>query len=349
MPSLLHLISTDADTQTRAILEAITTRLAAGFDQTTHTIGPGGDCRHLPAVVSATKKLGPDVVYAWGTTAALAAVITKAKRIVYSPDRPIGPSRLRWVRAIASGRNITAVWPTQTQARLATAAGLHPARSFVIRPGADFNAIGPRDGSLRKTFGWAEDDFVLLAPGESTPQSGHDMAVWTCGILNVLSPKFKMLTWGRGDGVPKIASLCRRLRQSEMTRAAQTELARLVRFEEILPAADAVLITAAGIVPTLPIAQAMAAGLPIVTTVTGTVAELVRDNHSALVVPKRSPRALSRKVLDLQADNTLRWNLSGNARADAYERLSITQMIRQYRTLLTQVAGDRPVDPDATL
>jgi glycosyltransferase involved in cell wall biosynthesis len=347
MPSLLHLISTDADAQTSALHDVITTRLAADFDQTTRTMGPGGNCRHLPAVVSAAKKINADVVYAWGTTAALAAVIAKSRRIVYSPDRPVGPSRLRWVRAIAAGRNVTTVWPTDTQARLAANAGLHPARSFVIRPGVDFNAIGPRDGSLRKTFGWTDDDFVLLAPGESTPQSGHDMAVWTCGILNVLSPKFKMLTWGRGMGAPKIASLCRRLRQSEMTRAAQTELARPLRFEEILPAADAVLITAAGIVPTLPIAQAMAAGLPIVTTVTGTVAELVRDGHSALVVPKRSPRALSRKVLDLQADSTLRWNLSGNARADAYQRLSITQMIRRYRTLLTQVAADRPVDPDA--
>ena len=132
-----------------------------------------------------------------------------------------------------------------------------------------------------------------------------------------------------------------------MTRSAETDLGGSMSFEKILPAADAVLITAAGIVPTLPIAQAMAAGLPIVSTATGTVGELVRNGHTGLIVDRRSPRALSRKVMDLQADQSLRWTLGNNARSEAYEQLSLARMIRRYHNLLSQVAEDRPVNPDS--
>jgi glycosyltransferase involved in cell wall biosynthesis len=347
MPTLLHLISTGADSQTRSVHQALCDKLGDGFVHSTRTVGNGGDCRHLPALVAAARRSPADVVCCWGTTAVVAAVLAGRRRIVYSPDRPVGPNRLRWVRAVTAGRNVTAVWPTETQSRIAAAAGLHPARSFVIRPGVDFGAIGPRDGAIRAALGWSPDDFVLLAPGESDPRSGHEMAVWTCGILNQLSERYKLLTWGRGRSSPRVESMSRRLHLSEMTRTAETALNRPVRFEEILSAADVALVTAAGVVPTLPIAQCMAAGLPIVTTATGSVAELVRDGQTGSVVPTRSPRALARRVLDVQADAALRWKLSGNARADAYERLSVSQMIRRYRALLNQVAEDRPVDPES--
>ena len=51
-------------------------------------------------------------------------------------------------------------------------------------------------------------------------------------------------------------------------RVAEQRLGRRVEFEELLPAADMVLVTRAGPVATLPIAICMAGALPIVATVT---------------------------------------------------------------------------------
>ena len=61
--------------------------------------------------------------------------------------------------------------------------------------------------------------------------------------------------------------------------------------------------------------EAMAAGLPIVTTAAGGAVELVRDEESALVVPPRSPQALSRAMGRLLADELLAARLGSAARA----------------------------------
>ena len=61
--------------------------------------------------------------------------------------------------------------------------------------------------------------------------------------------------------------------------------------------------------------EAMAAGLPIVTTAAGGAVELVDDEVSALVVPPRSPQALSRAMGRLLTDENLAARLGSAARA----------------------------------
>src|SRR5207248_2274587 len=90
-----------------------------------------------------------------------------------------------------------------------------------------------------------------------------------------------------------------------------------LEFEALLPAADTVLVTARGPVATLPIAICMAAALPIVSTVTYTVAELLEDRHTSLMVPQPTPRLLAQRVLDLRADPSLQWSIADMARTEA--------------------------------
>jgi glycosyltransferase involved in cell wall biosynthesis len=118
-----------------------------------------------------------------------------------------------------------------------------------------------------------------------------------------------------------------------MVKVAETSHTGPVPFEELLPAADVCLVTASGAAPTLPIATAMAAGVPIISTVTYMLAELLEDRHTALMVPRRSPRALAQRVLDLRQDPALRAKLIDTARAEAYEHFSMTRMLDEYRRL----------------
>jgi len=85
-----------------------------------------------------------------------------------------------------------------------------------------------------------------------------------------------VLAWGRGDQVQKQSPWRWQQNQPNLIAMAESRLGRTIEFEELLPAADGVLITAGGSVSTLPIAICMAAGLPIVSTVTSEVAELLR-------------------------------------------------------------------------
>jgi glycosyltransferase involved in cell wall biosynthesis len=83
----------------------------------------------------------------------------------------------------------------------------------------------------------------------------------------------------------------------------------------------------------LPIATVMAAGVPIISTVTYMLSELLEDRHTALMVATRSPRALVQRVQDLRADPALRAKITETARGEAYEHFSMTRMMDKYRRL----------------
>jgi glycosyltransferase involved in cell wall biosynthesis len=128
-----------------------------------------------------------------------------------------------------------------------------------------------------------------------------------------------------------------------MVKLAEPLLRRAIEFEQLLPATDACIVTAKGPVATLPIAICMAAGLPIISTVTYTAAELLEDRHTALMVPRSSPQLLAQRVLDLRADSGLQWSIADMARTEAYEYFSLTRMINQYRTAYRQMAVDEAI------
>jgi glycosyltransferase involved in cell wall biosynthesis len=125
---------------------------------------------------------------------------------------------------------------------------------------------------------------------------------------------------------------------------AERRLGRPVDFEDLLSAADMGIVSASGPVATLPIAIGMAAGLPIVATVTPTVAELLEDRHTALMVPPGVPRLLAQKILQLREDSQLQWSLADAARTEAYEYFSLTRFLEQFRELYRQVAAGGTVE-----
>lgn len=61
--------------------------------------------------------------------------------------------------------------------------------------------------------------------------------------------------------------------------------------------------------------EAMASGLPIITTYTGGTAEMLRGN--GIVVPKQSPDAIAKAILEIWNNDTLRFNMGERSRAIA--------------------------------
>jgi glycosyltransferase involved in cell wall biosynthesis len=344
MISVLHLLGTAADFQTRRTHESLRKDLGTGFSIETRTIGTGGDYRNVALAVRHLRKSKNHIIHAWGLNALVAAVMTGKRNILFSPETFAGPKTISWVRSIMSYLNVEMICATATQQRLAVERGISFARCHVIRPGVEFGRIRRRrDDALRTSLGLKQDDFVLLAPGESTRPAAHEEAVWACGILNVLDRRYKLLLLGKGPRARAASDLSNKLHQSDMVKLAEPLLGRSVEFEELLPAIDACLITAKGPVATLPIAMCMAAALPIVSTVTYIVAELLEDRHTALMVPQSSPRMLAQRVLDLRADPSLQWSISDMARTEAYEYFSLTRMLNQYRSIYEQFAAGGPV------
>jgi glycosyltransferase involved in cell wall biosynthesis len=242
-------------------------------------------------------------------------------------------------------RDIQVVCSSATQRRTMVERGVPPARCHLVRPGVDFAKVRRRrDPELRRKLGFAESDCVLLAPGESTRAAAHEHAVWAAAIAHFLDPRYKVLLWGRGGRVAAVIRRAHAVAGPGLLSVAESRPNHSVEFESLLPAADAVLVAARGPVPTLPIAVCMAAGLPIVSTVTYTVSELLEDRHSALMVSPPEPRHIARRLLTLREDPGVQWTISDVARTEAYEFFSLTRFLDQWRGIYRQVAEGKPVE-----
>ena len=300
------------------------------------SIGRRGTYSGSVAALAALRKGGSraafDLIHAWGIRALTVAALASRNRLIFTPDDAPRRRSIRWLRAVMNYRDIQVICPTSTWRRALVSHGIPIDRCHLIRPGVDFARVRRRRSpELRSALGYGPADRVVLFAGESIRAAGHREGVWATSILHVLESKYKALLWGRGDRAEAHARFARRLGSPKLLVLAEQHLGRAVEFEELLPAADLVLVPASGAVATLPISICMAAALPLVATVSSTVSELLEDRHTALIAPQGSPRALARRILDIEEDATLQWNLADMARTEAYEYFSLSRFVNQHR------------------
>ncbi len=86
--------------------------------------------------------------------------------------------------------------------------------------------------------------------------------------------------------------------------------------------------------------QAMLCGLPCVTTLIGSIAELARDEATALVVPPQDARALAKAIVRLAQDAGLRRDLGEAARKHCVERFSYERMLDRMEAIYHDVTRE---------
>lgn len=275
-----------------------------------------------------------DIVHVWDHDALRTALFAGARRTIFTVPEGVSEKH----RLSERGVHFVA---TNAARRAVLAARAHPhTNSHLIRPpllGSEASAgIGRR--AIRQSLGIADDDFVMLAPGESTRAADHERASWAGSILHVVDERYRVLLWGRGPRLRAAATLGDKLRQPGLvivSRATSTQ------YEDLFPAADALLVTARAPVPTLPVAMAMAAGVPIVSVPRPELADVLVDNVTAFMVPNVSPRLIAQRVLDLRSDPELTHQITARASDRARELFAADRFITEYGDLYQLVAGNR--------
>ena len=330
MPSVLLLRTNDSHFPTGKTIENLRELLGAEFEFKIRSIGPGGDFRDPATAIFQLRRSQNNVIHAFGIAALMVAVASRAGRVIFSPTDPIPMGRLRLLRSVIH-RAQTFVCDSNYQRRVALAGGIDGSICKVVRPAIAVKQNRNRDESLRGSLGFGPDDFVLLAPGESTRAASHAEAVWATGILNVLDDRYKLLLWGRGPHAKSSAQLAYRLKQGSMVKVAKEVLGKLVEPETLFAAADACLITASGLTPPLMLGECMASAVPIISTNTPITAELLRDGKNALLVSDRSPRLLARRVLDLRQNTSLAASVASHAQHHAESLFSPTTFATRFR------------------
>jgi glycosyltransferase involved in cell wall biosynthesis len=202
--------------------------------------------------------------------------------------------------------------------------------------------LGGTDGAARASLTKQRGRLRALGVGRLVEKKGFDVLVEACGILRRREVPFEAVIVGEhGEHEVEIRRRIDALGLHDSVRLAgpmeQTKL-----FEEYRSAGVFCLpcrVLENGDRDGIPnvLMEAMACGLPVVTTPVSGIPEIIRDGVNGRLVPPDDPTALADALLGLDADPRLAESLSNEARATVRERFDGEMFAAQLAALFGEV------------
>jgi glycosyltransferase involved in cell wall biosynthesis len=185
-----------------------------------------------------------------------------------------------------------------------------------------------RRAQWRQAHGIEPHATVLVHVGRFAPPKNHALLVEAFAQVRANTPLYLLLV-GSGE-----------LEGAVREQVAQLGLEGRVRFlgvradvAEILNASDVFVLSSRWEGNPMSVMEAMASGLPVVSTAVGGVPELVRDGETGLLVPSEDAGALARAIQALVDDSARRQAMGAAARQHAVASFDIRHTVRGYEQL----------------
>lgn len=310
-------------------------------------ISAWGDVRALSALIALLFRVRPDVVHTHtakaGTLGRIAAFVFNACRgrrrravVVHTFHGNVfagyfgtlGSLAVRAVeRALSVITDRIAVIAEQQRREVVETYGIAPARKVSVVPlGLDLGtllALERGAGSLRREVGLAPDDIVFGFVGRFAPIKDVPTLLRAFSAVVASEPRARLLLAGDGETRPEIASTIEALGLRDRVTLAgwQSDLPRLYASVDVL-----VLSSRNEGTPVAAI-EAMAAGLPVVSTAAGGVIDLIEDGRTGLTVPVGDAGALGEAMRRLAASPALRAAMGAAGRANVAARYDHTRLV----------------------
>jgi glycosyltransferase involved in cell wall biosynthesis len=180
----------------------------------------------------------------------------------------------------------------------------------------------------RQRHGLEPEAIVLTHVGRFAPPKNHALLIEAFAQVRAHTPLYLLLVGG-GE-----------LEDAVRQQVAGLGLQERVRFlgvradvPAILNASDVFVLSSRWEGNPLSVMEAMAAGLPVVSTAVGGVPELVREGETGLLVPSGDAAALARALQALVDDPARREAMGKAARQHAITHFDIRHTVRQYEAL----------------
>lgn len=231
---------------------------------------------------------------------------------------------------------------------LVTAEGLDRENLVVIHNGVDTARFRPRPearAAARAALGLAPGDFAAGIVASLTPEKGHLVAVDAAERLVRGDVPLRLLL--AGEGAQRAAIEAAVARAGLGGRVTLLGLRRDLD-REFYPALDLLVLPSHPVRETLPISlmEGMACGLPVVATQVGSVADLVADGASGLLVPPGDAGRLAGAIARLARDASLRAAFGAAGRGRVAADFSLDRMVEEYARLFTHLL-ESPHEPRA--
>lgn len=184
---------------------------------------------------------------------------------------------------------------------------------------------------------------AIISIGRLIEKKGFGDLIEACRLLTEQGIDFRAEIIGEGPLEPALqAQIAAAGLTTNVTLAGPLPLSEVIlRLAQSVIFALPCVTEAGGGMDNLPtvVMEAMAAGLPIVSTPLGGVPEMVRDGTTGFLVPERQPALLAAALARLLGDRELARSLGETGRQEAATRFAIEESARQLQALLQQLAA----------
>lgn len=240
------------------------------------------------------------LVHAWSVDAAASsATVNDDCAIVLSLFDPLEASvRIRLIRTLARARRFAVACSCQIVRRRLIEGGVSPQQCVVIRPGVDFAAINRwKRSSRRVELAIASEETLIVLPEPVTQAGGQHEAFFAVSLLAYLGAPYRVVVPGDSPESERIT----RFSTGLLEHHALVRPDPAIPFEEIVAAADALLIVPRGDYATTSIAWAMASGALVIGTAVYSVAELISHKVNGLLYKQTPGRSMLPSLAKLLA------------------------------------------------
>jgi len=202
------------------------------------------------------------------------------------------------------------------------------------------------DAGVRARLGLSSEDFVVGKIARLTDLKGHDHLFAAAPELIRRCPRLKFLLVGDG---PWRGRFEQRIHELGLQKHfAFTGLVPPTSIPELVGVMDALihLSLREGLPRALP--QALAAGKPVIAVDCDGAGEVCFENETGFLIPPRDTAALTRRLLQLEADPALRERLGRHGREFVRERFSVERMVNELHQLYLRLAAKAGMPSSST-
>lgn len=259
------------------------------------------------------------------------------------PDFP-RPKRMFANRLLIRPRDrVVAVGRSVKQA-LVENEGIPGRRIQVIPNGIDIERFAPSSctkDAVRAELGISPHCFLVMMVARLDPIKDHLTAIQACARASAAVPELRLVVVGDGPERPAIEAFIQAHRLQGLVEllGTRSDVARL------LTAADALLLTSVSEGIPLTIIEAMATGLPVVSTDVGSVADVVLHGVTGLLAPARNNEVLAEHLVRLGQSSLVRAAMGDRGRSRALVEFSENTMAERYAELFDSLLTRRPRRP----
>ena len=303
----------------------------------------GNDPRTVWQLYKTFRRERPDIVHThgWGTLieGLLAARLARVPALVHGEHGTLQLKRhQRWAQRVAWSRADRVLSVSSRLAdRMTSQIGFPSSRVSTIRNGVDlsrFGAVGRMDA--RRQLGLPERAAIVGAVGRLVPVKDHASLVTAVKQMRESGVEVTLVIAGEG---PLRHALQRQIVSLGLEQSVHL-LGHRPDVEAVLAALDVFVLSSSSEGLPNTVLEAMATGLPVVSTRVGGAEEVVVDGQTGILVPPHSAEALAAALGGLLTDSRRRQSMGIAGRQRVESQFALSNTLGRYEELYMTLAAE---------